>query len=76
MRLRYVCARVGIFTEPLPSKGKGTFSDLMRSNDEGDTHARTIYNIQIQFVPQGNILRLHYKVEPVNAVRGNSRCLL
>jgi hypothetical protein len=44
---------------------------------------RTIQNTQIHCVGRmqslyltGNTLRLHYKAEPVNAVCGNSHCIL
>jgi hypothetical protein len=40
-------------------------------------HTDTLCGQNAEFVPhRKNTLRLHYKAQPVNAVWGNSRCLL
>jgi hypothetical protein len=39
-------------------------------------HTDTLCGQNAEFVLTGNTLRLHYKAQPVNAVWGNSRCLL
>jgi hypothetical protein len=36
----------------------------------------TLCGQNVEFYLTGNTLRLHYKAQPVNAVWGNSRCLL